>query len=82
MWDRLSLFFIQIIKFFVFFIACGNFSVQYNFQAIAVALLIMSQSQCTSTDVDCKDGEQAEWVHSSATATVFIGAIIGQLVVS
>ena len=26
----------------------GNFSIQYNFQAISVALLIMSSSLCTS----------------------------------
>lgn len=61
------------------FIAIGNFSVQYNFQSISAALLIMSSSVCTSNDEDCKDGEQAEWVHSTTSAVVFVGAIIGQL---
>ena len=39
----------------------SNFSVQYNFQSIAIALLVMSSSVCTSNDEDCRDGEQAEW---------------------
>jgi PHS family inorganic phosphate transporter-like MFS transporter len=57
----------------------SNFSVQYNFQAISVALLLMSTSYCTSTDDDCRNGKQAPWVTGTASATVFIGAIIGQL---
>lgn len=60
--------------------ATSNFSVQYNFQAISVALIIMSSSQCTSTTSECKEGTQAEWVTGTATATVFVGAIAGQLV--
>ena len=62
--------------------AVGNFSVQYNFQAISIALLVMSASVCTSNDDSCKDGEQSAWVSSTATATVFVGAITGQLSVS
>ena len=60
-------------------LAVGNFSVQYNFQAISVALIVMSASVCTLSDDKCKDGDQDKWVASTATATVFIGAIIGQL---
>ncbi len=57
----------------------SNFSVQYNFQAIAVALLVMSATVCTTDDEECKDGKQAAWVHGTASATIFIGAILGQL---
>lgn len=39
----------------------------------------MSSSQCTSSQTDCNDGDQSSWVQSSATATVFVGAILGQL---
>jgi len=56
--------------------------VQYNFQAISIALLVMSASVCTSNDDSCKEGEQSAWVSSTATATVFVGAITGQLSVS
>lgn len=62
-----------------FITACGNFSVQYNFQSISIALLLMSASQCTSTDDKCRDGEQEEWVSSTAAASVFVGAVLGQL---
>ena len=40
----------------------SNFSVQYNFQAIGVALLVMSAEVCTTDDGDCKDGHQDAWV--------------------
>jgi PHS family inorganic phosphate transporter-like MFS transporter len=59
--------------------AMANFSTQYNFQCISVALLVMSASQCTSDDANCEDGKQAEWVQSTATAAVFLGAMCGQL---
>jgi hypothetical protein len=49
--------------------ATSNFSVQYNFQSISIALLVMSASECTSNDDSCKSGEQAEWVTGTATAT-------------
>lgn len=62
--------------------AIGNFSIQYNFQAISVALIVMSVEQCTLTEEKCKDGKQAGWVMGTATATVFAGAILGQLTVS
>ena len=42
----------------------------------------MSASQCTVDDDACKGGEQAEWVFSTASASVFAGAIMGQLTVS
>lgn len=52
---------------------------QYNFQAISIALIVMSSSVCTSDADSCADGEQSAWVSSTATATVFMGAIAGQL---
>lgn len=59
--------------------AVSNLSVQYNFQAISIALLVMSDSVCTSSDSNCKDGTQKAWVTSTASAVVFVGAIMGQL---
>eukprot|EP01038_Epipyxis_sp_PR26KG_P008485 gene8485-11469_t len=60
--------------------AMGNFSVQYNFQSISVALILMSESECTlSNHADCRSGEQSGWVLGTATAMVFVGAITGQL---
>lgn len=59
----------------------GNFSIQYNFQSISVALIMMSAFECTSDDGNCKDGKQAGWVASTASAAVFAGAIVGQLTV-
>lgn len=58
----------------------GNFSIQYNFQSISIALLVMSTVQCTITDEECKQGLQETWVTSTTSAVIFIGAIIGQLV--
>jgi PHS family inorganic phosphate transporter-like MFS transporter len=57
----------------------ANFSTQYNFQCIGVALVMMSASECTSDDDNCRNGKQAEWVQSMASAAVFLGAICGQL---
>jgi MFS transporter, PHS family, inorganic phosphate transporter len=57
----------------------GNFGVQYNYQAISIALIIMSKNVCTGELEDCKNGDQDSWVHSSATAVVFAGSIVGQL---
>ena len=57
----------------------SNFSVQYNFQAIAIALSIMSKTVCTSDDGNCENGDQASWVASTSAASVFVGAITGQL---
>lgn len=60
--------------------AIGNFSIQYNFQSISIALLVMATGNCTlDDDGGCGDGEQAAWVTTSASAMVFIGAITGQL---
>ncbi len=42
----------------------------------------MSASQCTLNDDACKSGDQADWVFSTASASVFVGAIVGQLTVS
>ena len=36
-----------------FITAISNISVQYNFQAISIALLIMSEAQCTASEADC-----------------------------
>lgn len=57
----------------------SNFSVQFNIQALSVALVIMSSSVCTTDKDDCKKGEQDGWVLSTAEAMVFVGAITGQL---
>jgi PHS family inorganic phosphate transporter-like MFS transporter len=57
----------------------ANFSAQYNFQVIALVLLVMSASECTTDDDGCKEGTQAPWVTSTANASVFLGAIAGQL---
>ena len=59
--------------------ALANFAAQYNFQAIAICLQVMSASVCTIDDADCKTGEQAAWIAGSAEATIFIGAVVGQL---
>lgn len=59
--------------------AMANFSTQYNYQCVAVALLIMSQSVCTDTAQNCRKGIQAEWVQGASTAAIFIGSIVGQL---
>eukprot|EP01036_Dinobryon_divergens_P029808 gene29808-38960_t len=59
--------------------ACANFGTQYNFNSIAVALLIMSLNECTLNDDGCREGEQASWVRSVSSAVIFIGAIIGQV---
>lgn len=57
----------------------ANFSTQYNYQCVAVALLIMSQSVCTDNILNCNKGMQAEWVQGTSTAGIFIGSIVGQL---
>jgi PHS family inorganic phosphate transporter-like MFS transporter len=57
----------------------SNYSVQYNFQAISIALLVMSDTVCTSTPANCSNGVQAAWVGPTAAGTVFAGAVAGQL---
>jgi PHS family inorganic phosphate transporter-like MFS transporter len=58
----------------------GNFGVQMNYQAIAIALIVMTAEVCTlDDDSECKEGEQEAWVTSTLTATVFAGSILGQL---
>ena len=58
-------------------------SIPYNIlQAIAIALLVMSAHVCTTDDTNCKQGDQAAWVHGIASATVFIGAIAGPALTS
>jgi PHS family inorganic phosphate transporter-like MFS transporter len=42
--------------------------------------MVMNNVECTSTTQDCNDGQQAEWVASAATGTVFLGAITGQII--
>lgn len=42
---------------------------------------MISASECTlSDDSRCRHGDQAGWIHGTSTAVIFIGAIIGQLV--
>lgn len=57
----------------------SNFSCQYNFGSITLALVIMSASECTETQSNCLKGKQQLWVHSATSAMVFIGAVVGQL---
>lgn len=57
----------------------ANFSAQYNFQSIAIVLIMMSASVCTTDDADCRDGDQESWVEGSSAAVVFVGAIVGQM---
>jgi MFS family permease len=59
--------------------ACANFSANYNFQSIAVALLVMSVSECTSSEQSCKEGKQSNWVVTCASGAIFAGAVMGQL---
>jgi len=49
--------------------AVGNFSVQYNFQAIGIALYVMSLAQCTlDDDIQCAGGHQKNWVSGNSRA--------------
>lgn len=57
----------------------ANFSVQYNFASISLAFIIMSQSVCTSTDDNCAQGIQADWVEGASEAGIFIGAVCGEI---
>ena len=57
----------------------SNFSVQFNIQALSLALIIMSTSECTVDDDACKSGEQSDWVLSTSQVAIFMGAISGQL---
>jgi MFS family permease len=57
----------------------SNFAIQYNFGSIAIALIIMSSSICTSTQEMCDVGKQAGWVTGTSNATILVGAIVGQL---
>ena len=59
--------------------ACANFSANYNFQSIAVALLVMSVSECTSSKENCMQGKQSSWVVACASGAIFAGAVLGQL---
>ena len=54
----------------------ANFAAQYNFQSIAIVLLMMSASECTIDDDNCRDGDQALWVEGSAQAGIFVGAVV------
>lgn len=52
--------------------AIGNFSVQYNFQAIGIALYVMSLKECTlDDDVQCAGGSQESWVGGTSRAGDF-----------
>ena len=53
----------------------SNFSVQYNFQAISVALLIMTEVVCTADDDKCKSGEQVRECYDQLTISYHIISI-------
>jgi PHS family inorganic phosphate transporter-like MFS transporter len=57
----------------------ANFTVQYNFSCISLALIMMSQKECTSDDGNCAIGEQADWVEGASEAGIFVGAVIGEI---
>ena len=57
---------------FAFVPSLGNFSVQYNFNAVTIALVAMDKKYPQS-------GHHA-WVTDSSKAVVFVGCIFGQLV--
>ena len=59
--------------------AISNFSAQYNFQCISVALIMMSVEVCTDTPSQCSQGKQASWVFAMSSGVTFVGAIFGQL---
>jgi PHS family inorganic phosphate transporter-like MFS transporter len=59
--------------------AFANISIQYNFNSIVIALIIMSVSECSSDDGNCKEGNQSSWVEPLSSATIFLGAVLGQL---
>jgi len=62
-------------------IAFSNFAIQYNFGSIAIALLMMSDAVCTQKDASlCRKGEQQSWVQGTSSSVIFVGAVIGQLV--
>lgn len=64
-----------------FIVAFSNFSIQYNFGSIAIALLVMSNAVCTEKSHPelCRRGIQASWVQGTAASVVFVGAVVGQL---
>lgn len=57
----------------------ANFTVQYNFSCVSLALIMMSQGNCTSDDGNCATGEQAAWVEGASEAGIFVGAVIGEI---
>lgn len=54
-------------------------SAQYSFGSMAIAIVVMSTTYCTSTTELCLRGVQAPWVAGTANAAVFMGAVVGQL---
>jgi MFS family permease len=59
--------------------ALANFAAQYNFQSIAICLLVISVNECTTNDGNCRTGDQLAWVDGTSQATIYIGAVVGQL---
>ena len=57
----------------------GNFAIQYNFQSLSVAMLILDSTVCTSDDDNCRNGHQALWVAPLVKGIIFLGCMIGQL---
>ncbi len=57
----------------------ANFATQYNFGSMAIALIAMSSTLCTTEQEDCDHGKQAAWVTGTSNAIMLVGAIAGQL---
>jgi len=47
---------------------------------MAIAIVVMSTTYCTATPDLCSKGVQAPWVAGTANASVFMGAVVGQLI--
>lgn len=57
----------------------SNFAIQYNFQVMAIVMLAMSASVCTTDDDGCQKNIQEIWVHTSVVGAVFLGCSVGML---
>ena len=57
----------------------ANLATQYGMGSMAISLMFMSSSICTSSVDDCAAGHQAGWVIGTSNATLLLGAIVGQL---
>jgi len=69
----------HVLMIFFAFILYVISSAQYSFGSMAIAIVVMSTTYCTSSEELCMKGVQAPWVAGTANAAVFMGAVVGQL---